>query len=89
VELCHPTETIIAHVIISRLLTYTYRVIDLTGNRVSAKLAAQFIEDLTPKEELAKLEFDRSAATGVREKGAGRPTKKDRRVIDKLKADFN
>ncbi len=70
-------------------VTYTYRVIDLAGNRVSAKLAAQFIEDLTPKEELAKLEFNRSTATGFRQKGTGRPTKKDRRVIDKLKEDFN
>lgn len=70
-------------------ITYTYRVIDLAGNRVSAKLAAQFIEDLTPKEELAKLEIYRSAQTAFREKGAGRPTKKDRRVIDRLKEDFN
>ena len=70
-------------------VTYTYRVIALAGNRVSAKLAAQFIEDLTPKEELAKLEFNPSTATGFRQKGTGRPTKKDRRVIDKLKEDFN
>jgi len=69
-------------------VTYTYRVIDVVGNRVSAKLAAKFIEDLTPKEELAKLEIDRSARTAFREKGAGRPTKKDRRDIDRLKEDF-
>jgi ribosome-associated heat shock protein Hsp15 len=70
-------------------ITYTYRVIDLAGSRVSAKLATHFIENLTPKEELAKLEIDRSAQTAFREKGAGRPTKKDRRVIDRMKQDFN
>jgi ribosome-associated heat shock protein Hsp15 len=68
---------------------YTYRVIEPIENRVSAKLAELFIEDLTTGEEKAKLDFRQSAGTVYRNKGSGRPTKKERREIDKLKEDFN
>lgn len=69
-------------------VTYTYRVIDLVASRVAGKLTAQFIEDLTPKEELAKLDIVRLERTGYREKGTGRPTKKDRRELDKRREQF-
>ena len=68
---------------------YTYRVIEAIENRVSAKLTEQFIEDLTTDEEKAKLDLKQSAGNIYRNKGTGRPTKKERRVIDKLKEDFN
>lgn len=68
---------------------YTYRVIEAIENRVSAKLTEQFIEDLTTDEEKAKLDLKQSPGNIYRNKGTGRPTKKERRVIDKLKEDFN
>jgi len=68
---------------------YTYRVIEPIENRVSAKLAELFIEDLTTGEEKAKLDIRQSVGTVYRNKGSGRPTKKERREIDKLKEDFN
>ncbi len=70
-------------------VTFTYRVIDPIENRVGAKLVSQFVEDITPEEERAKLDIKQSLAIGYRDKGTGRPTKKERRLIDKLNEDFN
>lgn len=68
---------------------FTYRVVEPIENRVGAKLVDQFVEDLTTEEEKAKLDIKQSIAVGYRDKGTGRPTKKERRLIDKLKDDFN
>ncbi len=70
-------------------VNYTYKIIEPIENRVSAKLVDQFIEDLTSEEEKSKLDVKQSVAVGFRDKGTGRPTKKERRLIDKLKEDFN
>lgn len=65
----------------------TYKVIDLIEKRVSATLAQPCYEDLTPAEELNKYKdwFVGKAKPETREKGTGRPTKKDRRSIDQFK----
>jgi ribosome-associated heat shock protein Hsp15 len=68
-------------------VTYTFRVIEPVENRVSAKIAATFIEDLTPEAEKAKLEISKSGGTGHRQRGTGRPTKKERRLIDRFQQD--
>jgi ribosome-associated heat shock protein Hsp15 len=68
---------------------YTYRVIEPIENRVGAKLVDQFAEDITSEEEKAKLDIRQSIVTGYRDKGTGRPTKKERRLIDKLNEDFS
>jgi ribosome-associated heat shock protein Hsp15 len=52
--------------------------------RVSAKLVPQYLEDLTSVEELDKLKINESFFFN-RDRGTGRPTKKERRLIDKLK----
>jgi len=70
-------------------VNYTYRIIEPIENRVSAKLVSQFIEDITPEEEKQKLDFGNSGGTFHRDKGTGRPTKKERRLIDKLKDESN
>jgi ribosome-associated heat shock protein Hsp15 len=61
------------------------RVIALLSNRVSAKLVDQFLEDLTPKEEYEGQKLKRIQYFEQRQKGIGRPTKKERREIDVLK----
>ncbi len=65
-------------------VTYTFRVIKPIENRVSAKLVSNFIEDLTPEQEKIKLEISHSAFPGFRLKGLGRPTKKERRNLDRF-----
>jgi ribosome-associated heat shock protein Hsp15 len=61
-----------------------YKVKKLLKSRVGAKLVAEYVEDLTPKEELEKLELIKKSGILSRPRGFGRPTKKDRRDIDKL-----
>jgi len=65
-----------------------FRVKALAVKRVSATLAAGLVEDITPEEEIDKLKRFRkdpvSVIFGHREKGAGRPSKKERRDIEKL-----
>lgn len=68
-------------------VVYTYKVIEPIENRVSAKLVEKFIEDMTPEEEKAKLDVKQTIGIIYRDKGTGRPTKKERRLIDKLKED--
>jgi ribosome-associated heat shock protein Hsp15 len=68
---------------------FTFRVIEPIENRVSAKLVEQFIEDLTNDEEKAKLNIKQVGGIVYRDKGTGRPTKKERRLIDKLREDSN
>ncbi len=60
------------------------KVVKLLEKRVGAPLAVQCYEDLTPPEEKDKLKFP-SVFYEVRDRGIGRPTKKDRRAIEKFK----
>ena len=62
-------------------ITRTVRVLSAPRSRVGAKLVAEYAEDLTPDEEYERQRARRDAQ-GVREAGAGRPTKKDRREIE-------
>ena len=52
---------------------------------MSAQLTVQFVEDVTPPETLALLNAVKAYGFESRPRGAGRPTKRDRRMIDKLK----
>lgn len=63
---------------------YTYRVLGLSGKRLSAGAAQELVENLTPESEMDKLRVKDSFFI-VRDKGSGRPTKKDRRTIDKIR----
>ena len=62
-------------------ITRTYKVKEVLDNRVGAKLVANYLEELTPKEELERLELMKLSQPAVRDRGTGRPTKKDRRDI--------
>ncbi len=65
---------------------YTYKVKSLLQKRQSAPLARECYEDLTSVEELNKLKINESLFFR-RDRGAGRPTKKERRILDKLRGD--
>ncbi len=68
---------------------HTYRVLGIIKNRVSAQMARQYVEDLTTDNELAKRQMMRFASNFQREPGAGRPTKKERRQLDKFRNEEN
>ena len=71
------------------LVTYTYRVKGLIINRQPAAKVVDFCENITPESELAKLHTPRETIFVFRERGTGRPTKKERREIDALMEHFN
>lgn len=63
-------------------ITRSYRVLEVAEKRMSAKLASGFVKDITPKEELDVIEMQKHMNWSLRERGTGRPTKKDRRNLD-------
>lgn len=65
-------------------IEFQFRVIALLKSRVGAKLVADYLENITPKEELEKLNNLRYGGKIHRDKGLGRPTKKDRREMDEF-----
>ena len=65
-------------------VTYTFKVLQLIDKRQGAKLVPQYAENLTPEEEMAKLHAPVETFFLKRDRGAGRPTKKDRRQMDDL-----
>ena len=66
---------------------HTFKVLQLLKNRVAAQLVKNYLEDLTPEDELAKREIARLSTNFQREPGAGRPTKKDRRELGKVRGE--
>jgi ribosome-associated heat shock protein Hsp15 len=63
---------------------YTYKVLELIDKRQGAKLVPRYAENLTPQEELDKLRAPVETFFLKRDRGAGRPTKKDRRQMEDL-----
>ena len=62
---------------------YSFRVVDPIEKRVGAKIVDQFVENITPREEIQKLELQDDFFV-KRDRGAGRPTKKERRLLDDI-----
>lgn len=69
---------------------FQFRVVELLKNRVAAPIAITCYENLTPAEEMNKYNdwFVGRGGPEIRERGAGRPTKKERRELDVFKDDW-
>ena len=67
-----------------RNIFYKYEVIEQIEKRQPAKLVVDFIKDITPESELAKLNVPKESIFIQRDKGSGRQTKKERRDLDNL-----
>ncbi|TAJ13424.1 RNA-binding S4 domain-containing protein [Marinilabiliaceae bacterium JC017] len=65
-------------------ITRKFHVLNLSEKRMGAKLTPDFIEEITPDDQIELLEMTRLANSMGRRRGLGRPTKKDRRDLDKL-----
>lgn len=63
-------------------VTRSYKVLALTENRMGAKLVPEFMVETTPASELEILEMQKNMSFFNRERGTGRPTKKERRDLD-------
>jgi ribosome-associated heat shock protein Hsp15 len=82
-----PSKSVkVGDVIVARkgAVTYTYKVLELIDKRQGAKLVPRYAENLTPQEELDKLRAPVETFFLKRDRGAGRPTKKDRRQMEDL-----
>lgn len=66
------------------LVTRTLRVVGVPRSRVGAKLVAEYCTDLTPPAEFEKAREHRVQQLLARERGGGRPTKRDRRLQERL-----
>ena len=62
----------------------SHEVIGLTERRIGAKLVENFAKDITPKEEWDKFYKSKSNRTENQNKPQGRPSKKERRIIDQF-----
>lgn len=65
-------------------VVYQYRVVELVSSRQPAKNVPLYAADITPQSELDKLNVPREMIFIVRDRGTGRPTKKERRELDSL-----
>ena len=69
-------------------VTYSYKVLDLVSSRQPAKNVPLYCLNCTPQEELDKLNVPHETIFVFRDRGTGRPTKKERRDIDALMEGF-
>lgn len=70
-------------------VVWSFRVLDPIGNRQGAKEVYKYAENITPQAELDKLNVPRETIFIQRDRGTGRPTKKERREIDSLMDDLS
>ncbi len=82
-------EPKVGELIVARvgIMTRTVRYLASPRSRIAGKLVAEFAEDLTPPEEREKRPEPILLPPGFRPKGAGRPTKRDRRVMEDFESD--
>ncbi len=64
-------------------VTRSYKVLAVTGKRMGAKLVPDFMKEVTTDEQMELIEIQKLSYAMGRRKGLGRPTKKDRREIEK------
>jgi ribosome-associated heat shock protein Hsp15 len=67
-------------------VNYLYSIVAIPKSRIAAKLVPDYMKDMTPEEELKKLSMQDDFFI-KRDSGTGRPTKKERRLIDQFKSD--
>ena len=65
-------------------VTYEYKVLELVSSRQPAKNVPTYCLNITPQSELDKLSAPRETIFVFRDRGTGRPTKKERRDLDSL-----
>lgn len=65
-------------------VVYSYKVLEPVSSRQPAKNVPLYCLDITPQEERDKLHVPRETVFVFRERGTGRPTKKERRELDGL-----
>ena len=86
-EVCKPSKNVKPNDVITIKksgVLFQYKVLAEIEKRVGAKLVADYMKDITSVEEVEKFKTIQLAQKVYRQNGLGRPTKKDRREIDKF-----
>lgn len=65
-------------------VTFRFKVLKLTGNRLGAKLVPEYMENITPASQYEILEMAKISGFVDRRKGLGRPTKRESRELSKF-----
>lgn len=76
-----PSDTVSVR---KNIVTYQFRIITPVDKRQPARLVEEYVQNITPQSELDKLNVPKESLHMSRDKGTGRPTKKDRREMDDL-----
>lgn len=70
-------------------VTFSFKVLGLTDKRMGAKFVPEFMENITPPEEYEILELNKISGFVDRQRGTGRPTKKERRDLEQFTGSIN
>lgn len=70
-------------------ITFSFKVLELADKRMGAKLVPQFMENITPPDQYELLELNKISGFVDRQRGTGRPTKKERRDLDQFTDTFD
>lgn len=65
-------------------VTYSFKVLALADKRMGAKMVPQFMENVTSPDQYELLELNKISGFVDRQRGTGRPTKKERRDLDQF-----
>ena len=70
-------------------VTYSFKILKTIEQRVGAKLLPEIYENVTPPDQYELLEMNRISGFVDRQRGTGRPTKKERRALDEFLFDVD
>ena len=70
-------------------VTYSFKILKTIEQRVGAKLLPEIYENVTPADQYELLEMNRISGFVDRQRGTGRPTKKERRALDEFLFDVD
>ena len=70
-------------------ITFSFKVLALSDKRMGAKLVPQFMENITSPDQYELLELNKISGFVDRQRGTGRPTKKDRRDLEQFADSFD
>lgn len=68
---------------------FSFKVLDLSDKRMGAKLVPQYMENITSSDQYEILELNKISGFIDRQRGTGRPTKKERRDLEQFTESFD
>ena len=70
-------------------ITFSFKVLALAEKRMGAKLVPDFMQNVTPPDQYELMELNKIGGFVDRQRGSGRPTKKERRDLDQFTDGFD